>query len=53
MAYFAKVDENNVVLEVVIVNDDIVTTEQAGIDFLKEFSFIMNPNPSLPILTPW
>ena len=36
MAYFAKVDENNVVLEVVIVNDDIVTTEQAGIDFLKE-----------------
>ena len=36
MAYFAKVDENNVVLEVVIVNDDIVTTEQAGIDFLKD-----------------
>ena len=36
MAYFAKVDENNVVLEVVIVNEDIVTTVQAGIDFLKD-----------------
>ncbi len=41
MAHFAKLDENNVVLEVVVVNNDVITidgeeSEQAGIDFLTE-----------------
>ena len=39
MAHFAKLDENNVVLAVHVVNNDVITTngnesEQAGIDFL-------------------
>ena len=34
MAHFAKLDENNVVLEVVIVNNNDAKTEQDGIDFL-------------------
>jgi hypothetical protein len=41
MAHFAKLDENNVVLEVLVVNNDVITvdgkeSEQAGIDFLTE-----------------
>lgn len=39
MAHFAKLDDNNKVLEVLVVNNDItiiggVESEQAGIDFL-------------------
>jgi hypothetical protein len=41
MAHFAKLDENNIVLEIVVVNNDVITvdgveSEQAGIDFLKD-----------------
>ena len=41
MAHFAKLDENNVVLAVHVVNNDVlmvdgVESEQAGIDFLTE-----------------
>jgi hypothetical protein len=40
MAHFAKLDENNVVLAVHVVNNDVITidgneSEQAGIDFLS------------------
>jgi hypothetical protein len=39
MSHFAKLDENNIVLAVHVVNNDVVTangdeSEQAGIDFL-------------------
>ena len=41
MAHFAKLDDNNVVVAVHVVNNDVITvegveSEQAGIDFLKE-----------------
>jgi hypothetical protein len=41
MAHFAKLDENNVVLAVHVVNNDVITidgveSEQAGIDFLTQ-----------------
>ena len=41
MAHFAKLDENNKVLAVHVVNNDVITvdgieSEQAGIDFLTE-----------------
>ena len=41
MAHFAKLDENNNVLEVHVVNNDVITidgneSEQAGIEFLTE-----------------
>lgn len=41
MAHFAKLDENNIVQEVIVVNNDVITvngveSEQAGIDFLIE-----------------
>jgi hypothetical protein len=41
MAHFAKLDENNVVIAVHVVNNDVimvdgVESEQAGIDFLTE-----------------
>ena len=40
MAHFAKLDENNIVTEVLVVNNEVVTingleTEQIGIDFLS------------------
>jgi len=35
MAYFAKLDENNVVTQVNSVSNDIATDETAGINFLK------------------
>lgn len=35
MAHFAKLDKNNIVLSVHVVDNNIATTEQAGIDFLK------------------
>lgn len=39
MAHFAKLDENNVVIEVVVVNNDVITvdgveSEQMGVEFL-------------------
>ena len=37
MAYFAKIDDNNIVEQVHIVSDDVAITEEAGITFLKEF----------------
>jgi hypothetical protein len=41
MAHFAKLDENNIVLAVHVVNNEVITvdgveSEQAGIDFLTE-----------------
>jgi|TARA_B100000029_G_scaffold477777_1_gene523209 hypothetical protein len=36
MAYFAKIDENNIVVRVSVVNDSIATDEAAGITFLKQ-----------------
>ena len=41
MAHFAKLDENNVVLAVHVVNNDVITnngveSEQLGIDFLTQ-----------------
>ena len=41
MAHFAKLDENNVVLAVHVVNNDVlnvngIESEQAGVDFLKQ-----------------
>jgi hypothetical protein len=44
MAHFAKLDENNVVVEVLIVrNEDMlvdgVENEQAGIDYLESLGF--------------
>ena len=41
MAHFAKLNDNNVVTEVVVVNNDVITkdgveSEQTGIDFLNE-----------------
>ena len=36
MAHFCKIDENNIVKQVIVVSNDIATSEQAGIDFLKE-----------------
>jgi hypothetical protein len=34
MAHFAKLN-NNIVEQVIVVSNDVATTEQAGIDFLK------------------
>ena len=36
MAHFAKLDENNIVVQVVVVHNDVATTEQAGVDFLND-----------------
>jgi hypothetical protein len=36
MAHFAKLGTGNIVERVEVVNNDIATTEQAGIDFLKQ-----------------
>ena len=36
MAHFAKIGKGNIVTKVEVVHNDIATTEQAGIDFLKE-----------------
>ena len=41
MAHFAKLDDNNVVLEVNVVNNDVLdpaNEEQSGIEFLTEWS---------------
>ena len=36
MAHFAKLGKGNIVETVVVVSNDIATTEQAGIDFLND-----------------
>lgn len=41
MAHFAKLDNNNNVLEVIVVNNDVldpINEEQSGINFLTEWS---------------
>jgi hypothetical protein len=35
MAHFAKLDQNNVVTEVVVVSNDVATNEEAGVSFLR------------------
>jgi hypothetical protein len=35
MAHFAKLDENNIVTEVIVVSNDIATSENAGITFIN------------------
>lgn len=47
MAYFAKLNENNEVLEVLSLNDDVITVngiqeEQLGINFLAELTNYSN-----------
>ena len=47
MAHFAKIDNNNTVLEVVVVNNDVlledgVEVEQKGIDFLNDLLGVAN-----------
>jgi hypothetical protein len=37
MAHFAKLGTGNIVEQVIVVSNDIATTEQAGIDFLTIF----------------
>jgi hypothetical protein len=36
MAHFSKIGTGNIVEQVVVVSNDIATTEQAGIDFLQK-----------------
>ena len=35
MAHFAKLGTGNIVEKIVLVSNDIATTEQAGVDFLN------------------
>ena len=35
MAHFAKLNSDNIVQQVVVVSNDVATTEQAGVDFLN------------------
>ena len=35
MAHFAKLGKGNIVEQVIVVSNDIATTEQAGVDFLN------------------
>jgi len=42
MAHFAKLDENNVVTEIIVVSNDIATDETSGITFLKDL--LKQPN---------
>ena len=37
MAHFAKLKSGNIVEKVEVVSNEVATTEQAGIDFLREF----------------
>ena len=36
MAFFCKIDENNIVKNIEVVNNSVATTEEAGIAFLRE-----------------
>jgi len=38
MAHFAKINENGLVTDVVVVNDSEAPTEQAGVDFLTKLT---------------
>lgn len=42
MAHFAKLDENNVVQEVIVVGDDVSQTEEEGIVWCQKFSGHLN-----------
>jgi len=46
MAHFAILGIGNIVQQVVVVSNDIATTEQAGINFLQQ----LYNNPHLPII---
>ena len=46
MAHFAKLGIGNIVEKVEVVSNDIVTTEQAGVDFLKN----LYNNKHLPVI---
>ncbi len=35
MAHFAKLDENNIVTQVIVVSNDIATSEDAGVTFIN------------------
>ena len=35
MAHFAKLDENNIVTQVIVVSNDIATSESAGVTFIN------------------
>ena len=35
MAHFAKLDENNIVTQVIVVSNDIATSENAGVTFIN------------------
>jgi len=35
MAHFAKLDENNIVTEIIVVSNDIATSESAGVTFIN------------------
>jgi len=36
MAHFAKLGINNIVEQVIVVSNDVATTEQAGVDFINQ-----------------
>jgi hypothetical protein len=36
MAYFAKLGTGNIIEQVIVVSNDIATTEQAGVDFINK-----------------
>ena len=36
MAHFAKLNNDNIVTQVVVVHNNVATTEQAGVDFLND-----------------
>ena len=36
MAFYAKIDKDNIVKQIEVVSNDVATTEQAGIEFLKQ-----------------
>ena len=40
MAHFAKIGDNNIVEQVVVVSNDVAKTEQAGMNFLNLFSIL-------------
>ena len=42
MAHFAKLDDKNIVIAVHVLSDDVATSEQVGIDFLKNLTTWQN-----------
>jgi hypothetical protein len=53
MAHFAKLGTGNIVEKVEVVSNDIATTEQAGIDFLKIYIKIDQLGNKLLIIQRW